>query len=187
MAEKKFIPRKAHVICASYQPSLRARKLFDDQTDARTLFLRLLKLELYKDAVQFLAYSLTPRSAVWWGCLSARHIGGEPLPPVEESALDAAVTWVVRQTEESRKQAGEAGKAAGLRTAAGAIALAASWSGKTPDEIPDEVPKLCFKAVAGGIILAAFQRDPREGKNNLKRLLALGLGVFQRHITWHRD
>src|SRR5277367_4061671 len=85
--------------------------------------------KLFPDAVRFLAHALPKREAVWWGWVSARRSSGASPPPLIKAALAATETWIAQPTEENRRAAHEAGKAADFGTPAGCAALAAFFSG----------------------------------------------------------
>src|SRR5690242_6911001 len=91
---------------------------------------RLLQKGLVKDALSFVAAWLPAREAVWWGCLCAWHHGRPKPSDKEAAALRAALRWVHEPSEENRRAAKAAGDAVGgPATPAGALALAAAWSG----------------------------------------------------------
>ena len=131
---------------------------------------------------------MAARDAVWWGCLCLRHVFGSQLAPAEEVACGAAVKWVLDPSEDNRSAALEPGKKAGLGTAAGSLAMAATWTGGSlaPPSAP-KVPPGPFvpaKAVVGAVLLAAVKGDPVKIGDTQRLFVELAVGIAEGRFTW---
>ncbi len=89
-------------------------------------------------AVQFLAFALPPREAVWWACVCARDQLHDPVPQPLLAAVSAAEAWVRKPTDEHRRSAMSCAQATDLKTPAAWAAVAAFWSGGSlaPENLP---------------------------------------------------
>ncbi len=116
-------------------------------------------------AVQFLAFALPPREAVWWACLCARDQLREPVPEALLAAVAAAEAWVRKPAEELRRAAMTCAQATDMKSPAAWAAMAAFWSGGSlaPENLPEVAapPHLLGSAVASAIMLAAVGSDPK--------------------------
>ncbi len=130
------------------------------------------------EAVQFLAFALPKREAVWWACVCARK-SGMTFPPADLAALEAAEAWVYRPTEENRRTAMDKALATKFESAAVWPAVAAFWSGPSmaPANLPavPPPPHLTGVAVAGAVTLAAVQREPQLAEE--KRRLYIDVAI----------
>ncbi|HMK85625.1 MAG TPA: hypothetical protein VK437_06690 [Steroidobacteraceae bacterium] len=133
------------------------------------------------EAVQFLAFALPPREAVWWACQCARDEWHEPAPPVLQAAVDAAERWVRQPTEEHRRAAMSCAQATDLKSPAAWAAVAAFWSGGSlaPENQPEvpPAPHLLGSAVAGAVMLAAVQSKPQLADPRRERYLASAIDI----------
>ena len=118
----------------------------------------------------------------------AARCGQPPLPAAEEAACKAAVQWVLEPTEKNRDGAKMPGEAAGVGTAAGALALAASWTGGSlaPANLPAVPPSpfMTAKGVAGAVLLAAIKADPPRITDTQRLFVELGIEVAQGRVLW---
>jgi hypothetical protein len=146
--------------------------------------------KLFPDAVRFLAHALPKREGVWWGWVSARRASGATPPPVIKAALDATEAWIAQPSEENRRAAHEAAKAADLGTPAGCAALAAFFSGGSlgPAHAPPVPPgeHLTAKAVSGAVIFAAIATEPEKAPEKFKNSIAQGLEVTVKIKLWEQ-
>ncbi len=144
--------------------------------------------QLFPDAVRFLAHALPKREGVWWGWVCARRSAGANPPPKIKAALDATEQWIAQPSEENRRAAHEAGKAADLGTPAGCAALAAFFSGGSlaPPHAPPVPPgeHLTAKAVAGAVIFAAVITEPEKAPEKFKNFIAQGTEVTVKIKLW---
>jgi hypothetical protein len=144
--------------------------------------------KLYPDAVRFLAHALPKREAVWWGWICARRSAGSSPPPLIKAALAATETWIAQPTEENRRAAHDAAKAADLGTPAGCAALGAFFSGGSlaPAHAPAVPPGdyLTAKAVSGAVVFAAVANEPEKAPEKFNNFLAQGLEVTVKIKLW---
>jgi len=116
-------------------------------------------------AVQFLAFALPPREAVWWACVCARDQLHDPAPEPLLAAVSAAEAWVRKPTDEHRRSAMSCAQATDLKTPAAWAAVAAFWSGGSlaPENLPEVAapPHLLGSAVASAVMLAAVGSGPK--------------------------
>ncbi len=105
-----------------------------------------------------------------------------------KGALSATEAWIAQPTEENRRAAHEAAKAAGLGTPAGCAALAAFFSGGSlaPPHAPPVAPgeHLTAKAVAGAVIFAAVATEPEKAPEKFQHFLAQGREVTVKIKLW---
>jgi hypothetical protein len=172
--------RTAADICRPIRLGRKARTLLQDGQKPVAYLRLLVEHAQYVDALRLLAHGMLPRPAVWWGCLCARHAGGEDLPEPERAALFAAVAWVLLPNSANREAARTAAQAATLRTPAGCVAQAAYWSGTTaaPDRPVTPVnAELAAKLVATGVLLGAARSKAAERNWTYRQYIALGIDV----------
>src|SRR5262245_19913763 len=79
--------------------------------------------------IDFIAHALSPREAIWWGCLCLQQACGNNLSAAERAASVAAVQWVLKPTEENRKGARCPGQETRAGSPAGPLAMAANQTG----------------------------------------------------------
>jgi hypothetical protein len=141
----------------------------------------LLAAHSLNEALQFFAFALPPREAVWWACVCARtaHRGTMPQPLLK--AVEAAETWVRNPTDPHRRAAMALAQATDLKSPAAWAAVAAFWSGGSlaPENLPDvPVPRhLMGTAVAGAVALAAVQSEPARADQKRERYLAAAVDI----------
>ena len=100
----------------------------------------LLASHLYRERYPFPGASMPKQRAVWWGCLCAWLAVRPTLPDKAQAALQAAVNWMLRPSESSRRAAEEAGRADNFETAPGCLAMAAFWSSGSCQATPKLTP-----------------------------------------------
>jgi len=143
----------------------------------------LMDKQQYPDAVRLLAHALPKREAIGWVYLCARKASaGNPDPNIN-AALQATERWIREPTDENRREAMARGEAAKFSTPAGCAALAVFWSGGSlgPPNVPPIPPGefLTAKAVSGGIVLAAVQKEPEKAPVKYQEFLAQGIKLAQ--------
>jgi len=177
---KKITASSAQEICA-----LAAAAGFDltapqGATPAQFLS-ELLAAKSLNQAVQFLAFALPAREAVWWACQCSRAELREPVPQPLQDALAAAENWVRKPTEEHRRAAMSLAQATDLKSPAAWAAVAAFWSGGSlaPENSPEVpvAPHLLGSAVAGAVMLAAVKTEPRLADQKRARFLASAVDI----------
>ena len=142
---------------------------------------RLVSAPALDDAVQFMAFALPKREAVWWACLCARSQVQDGTPAPALAALTAAEAWVYRPTEENRRAAMERAQATQFDSALVWAAVAAFWSGGSlaPPDLPvvPPAPHLSGVAVSGAVTLAAVQTEPALAEQKRKRYIEIAIDI----------
>ena len=93
--------------------------------------------------------------------------------------MQAATVWVVWPTEPYRAAAQGPAYAAGIRSAAGTLAMGVTMVGAT-----GRVPLSPAKAVANAIKLAATKGDPAKILEIQRQYVELGMGVADGRFRW---
>jgi hypothetical protein len=180
---------RAAEVCTRYEPGKEARQLLRDDLTPEAFTALLLEQHREADGVEFLAHGLTARQAVWWGCLCAWEAARPDPPEPAADALRAAVHWVEEPNEANRARAEAAGRAAGLDTAAGGVAMAAARTGGsvTPPGYPVVPPGPFLPA---RIIINAIRRaaapSSADPSGKLRLFLRLGREVAGGILPWER-
>ncbi len=142
---------------------------------------QLISRSAFDEAVQFLAFALPKREAVWWACLCARSDLRDPVPAPALAALTAAEAWVYRPTEENRRAAMERAQETKFDTSSAWAAVAAFWSGGSlaPPDLPAVTPAahLSGAAVAGAVTLAAVQTEPELADEKRQRYIKIAIDI----------
>lgn len=133
------------------------------------------------EAVEFFAFALPPREAVWWACVCARDAYREGLPPPLEETVAAAETWVRHPTDEHRRAAMLRARTTDPRSPAACAALAAFFSGGSvaPEDLPEVpiAPHCMGVAVAGAVLLASVRTEPQIADQKRQRYIASALDI----------
>jgi hypothetical protein len=148
-----------------------ARKLLEPGLSAGAYVQRLLKEEQWIDAIRFMGRALSPRKAVWWACLCARHVAGDRRTPEQSAALIAATRWVVKPDEANRTAAAKVGKPMGKNSVFGCLARAAG----------SKDPKQAARLVAATVQLAAAEADTAHRH---RQYLYIALDVEADALPW---
>src|SRR5438876_9565366 len=170
-------------ICQAAELSEEARDLLNDGQDGRGYVERLLALELYTDAIRFLAHALPQRAAVWWAWYGARQAHGEDPPAKIQTALDITKQWIGEPNDKNRREAMHWAREVEFRTPAGAAGLAAFFCGESigpPDR--DPVPPgeyMAAKVIAGCVSLAAVVEAAEKANEEVRAFLEQGVGVAE--------
>jgi hypothetical protein len=140
------------------------------------------------DAVEFLARWLPPRQRIWWGCLVLWYLYRHEPPAAVEATLAALVRWVEEPTDENRRAVRAAGDVLGSAHPAGALALAAFWSGGSmsaphlPEVLPP--PDLSPQAMTSTIRLAVHSQPLDRSQALHQYFVRLGLDVAAEPMHW---
>src|ERR1700733_6954518 len=135
---KKITAPSAQEICALATAG--GFELIAQQGASPAAFLNeLLAAKNLSEAVQFFAFALPPREAVWWACQCSREELPDPTPQPLQDAIEAAETWVRKPTDEHRRAAMSRAQATDLQSPAAWAAVAAFWSGGglEPEDLPE--------------------------------------------------
>jgi hypothetical protein len=176
----KISARKAADICALAAAAGRTLPDAGDASPAEYLK-TLVASPALDEAVQFMAFALPKREAVWWACLCARTQVYDGAPAAALAALTAAEAWVYRPTEENRRAAMERAQATQFDSALIWPAVAAFWSGGSlaPANLPavPPAPHLLGIAVSGAVTLAAVQTEPALADQKRKRYIEIAIDI----------
>lgn len=172
-------PPTAAAICARYKVKADAWALMRHGMTPAEFVAALMEQRQCVNAIEFLAYALPPRAGIWWGCLCLQHACGENLTPADREALQAATVWVVWPTEPYRAAAQASAYSAGMRSAAGTLAMAVAMASTT-----GRVPLSPSKAVANAVKLAAAKGEPAKILQIQRQYVELGMGVADGRFRW---
>lgn len=169
----------AAAICAGFDPTKDALALLREGMTPAEFLEALLANRQYVAGIDFLAHALAAREGVWWGSLCVQHACGDNLSAPDRNALRAAVEWVLQPTEANRAAAQAPAQAAGLVSAAGALALVASLKGNAE---PPPIPPA--KAVANAVKTATTKVEPARIVDTQRLFVELGIGVAEGRFCW---
>jgi len=150
---------------------------------------RLLQSEEPNATLRFLAYALPKRCAVWWLIECIRHVDGAECD-ADKRMLEAARTWVVEPSAESRRRAMELAEQMETKTPAAWAAVAAFFSdGSMAPPNAVAIPPgddLTGKVVGGAVILCTVLREPEKAADKRKALTELGLRIAAGEDNWEQ-
>ena len=176
----KISAKKAAEICAVAAAAGRTLPDPGDASPAEYLK-KLVSAPALDEAIQFMAFALPKREAVWWACLCARSQVRDSTPAAALAALTAAEAWVYRPTDETRRAAMERAQATQFDSALIWPAVAAFWSGGSlaPPNLPavPPPPHLSGVAVCGAVTLAAVQTEPALAEQKRQRYIEIAIDV----------
>ena len=181
------IPPSAEAIASRCPLGAEARQCVRAGQSADTLLGELVQKQLYIDAMRLIAYKLPQREAIWWATLCVWDRARPRTGEAEGRAFQAIVDWVRQPNEQYRRAAEAAGRAAGIQTPVGMLAMAVFFSGGSislPDQPavqPD--PYDTAQQVAAAVVLAAKRGDAAAAQ---RRFVVLAAEVQQGHLSWTR-
>ncbi len=149
--------------------------------------------EQVPSAIRLIAAVLPSRESIWWAWISARHAtqmpGGVAPTADVHAALGAIEQWIVRPDDTTRRDAWDAGNAAGLDTPVGLVASAVFLAGTTigPSNLPPvpPPPAAAVPLIGGAVLLAASAND--DATQIVPTMLAFaaqGLEIVKRLGGW---
>lgn len=149
---------------------------------------QLIDAELYKDALRLAAFTIPTREGVWWGCVCVGEVFGPFAPAPTQRGVTAAMEWVMRPSEQTRRQAEKIARDVGMSDAGGCMAMAAFWSGgnvSQPD-LPhvDPKPHQAQQAITAGITIAANVGDPDTIEERRRVFLNYAIEVASGKRRW---
>jgi hypothetical protein len=175
------------MLCAEAEMSEEALEQLQAVEDSRHFVARLVEMELYGDALTFLAHALPRREAVWWSWLCARDAAGPEPKPAVGTSLEATKVWIAEPSDANRRAAMNAGETAGLDSAVGLSALAAFLCGDSlgPSSAPPAPPGpfAAAKAITGAIHLAACAK-PEDLAGRYTEFVKRGVELADRIKLW---
>jgi hypothetical protein len=173
----------AAAICARFKPK---QSPLQAEVGPREFVNALAANRQYLAGLDFMAFALPSREAIWWGCLCLQYATGHDLSESEKAACKAAVKWVLEPTEENRLAAKEPAEKAGQGCPAGGLASACLQT-ENPWGLPDPARKPSFstaKSVTGAIKLASTKADPSRIVDTHRLFLELAIGVADGLFSW---
>jgi len=184
----KVSAKTAAEVCSRYKLTDAARKRLQDGLTPRQFVELLLQAHGYEDAFDFLAYALPRREAIWWACLTLRHILGPDLPPLEQAALKAVVEWVLQPDEAKRRAAQAAGEAIDFKKPVGFAAMAVYGSSGSlgPPTFPEVTPPkyMTAQAVSASITLVSAKGESATLLARKRELVELGMTIADGQNLW---
>jgi len=186
MSGKPFVSVTATTaaeICSRFAAKKEALALLREGMSPEDFAAALMANKHYVTGIEFMAHALSPREAIWWGCLCLQHTCGDNLPPMEKEACRLTVQWVVQPTDWHRMAVLGPAQAAGPATVAGGLAMAVYQTGENvaPPNLPPMAPQpfAPAKAVASAIKMACTKADPAKIILTQRLLLELGITIAQ--------
>ncbi len=168
-----------------------AQQLLRRGLTPRQYFGVLLDRKKYPDAIRFQVHVLPRRNALWWGCLCVQRVAQPDSGPKQAAALQAAVRWVLDPNEMNRRSAEVTGKAAGMNTLAGGLAMCVFWGeGSIVPAGQREVladPLLMPGALSGVILMGGGEVPPDKAFAIYEEFLAVGIGVARERYPWQAE
>ncbi len=168
-----------------------ALRLLQPDEAPQPFFARLVREELLTDAVQFAAYYLTPREAIWWGCLCLWQVYRTAPPKRETEVLNAVARWVVEPDDARRLAARAMGQASGNNTLASNLARAVFYSGDSiaPPGQPRVAPPegQVAHCVAAAVMLASKTISYELSEACLVHFLELAGQVSRGEASWQAE
>jgi hypothetical protein len=161
-----------------------AFRLWDGNSD--TFLKTLTDRNRWEDAVRLLPLCLSPREAIWWGCLCTWHVTQSATREPDRKALAAAVNWIVDPCPMNRLAARLPGETAGIRTSAGCLATAAYWAGGSPPDRPmlTPPPYLTGRLVLAAVFFAAVFAQPMLCEQRYRDFLEIGMRIVHGENHW---
>ncbi len=177
-----------HEVLARFDASPELIRLATAEANPAKLVTLLMKQSRADEAVEFIARWLSPRQAVWWGCLALWDVY-RPEPPAEvDAALAAIVRWVEEPSEENRRGAEVGGNVLGAKHPVGALSLATFWTSgsMTRADLPAvEPPKdMSVQVIAAALNLAVYRQPASRRDELFQHFAKLGLEVASEPAHW---
>jgi hypothetical protein len=183
----KITAGTASEICAHVSLNDEAEALLRHGMSPQEFLIALIDSKRYVDAIDFMAHALPVREGIWWGCLCMQHIFGDNLPSPDRAAAAAAIQWLMQPTEENRAAAVAPAEAAGILSAAGALARAAAYTGGSiaPPGLPFKAPEPFApqQSVARAVKIASIKTQPVKIAAMQRSFLDLGMEVAEGRLT----
>ena len=90
MSGKPFVSATATTaaeICTRFNVKKEALALLREGMAPEEFAAALVANKHYVTGIEFMAYTMSPRESVWWGCLCVQHVYGDAISPVEKEAV----------------------------------------------------------------------------------------------------
>jgi hypothetical protein len=138
------------------------------------------------DAVNFCAYLLPRREAVWWACGCVRSLLGE-IPQSQAAGLLAAEAWVYEPDNEHRQAALDVGDQGDSNDPVNWLALAAGWSGgmlvSHPQAQTAMPTYMTPRAARIAIVLGTVKVKPAERTARIQACIAEGIKLAETGLS----
>lgn len=176
-------PLSAAAVVAGLNLSDDAQKLLRPNTTAEAYFDALVNAGLFADAIRVVVRLMTPKQAVWWGCLcgwAAKRANTGP-------AVRAAAVWLRDPTDANRRAAGDVAKSIGVATLGGLLASAvfhAEGSVSAPGATPIASPPGLTGTLIGTMVLAGTAARAADPAGIRRKLLAIAVEVYRGTNVW---
>lgn len=177
--------------CAHLKLSPEAQRLLKEGQTLASFQALLVEKDLYADAIRVSAACLPPAHVVWWGMLCLWSLARpEPTPPFR-AVLQAVLAWLREPSDQHRRNAEAAGRAAGITTPAGGLGLAVFLSGGSlapagqPAVGPE--PHLAAKTLSAALVQATQKLPPEQTSSCQAQFLAIAHEVAQGNLKWTRS
>lgn len=132
---------------------------------------------LFKDAIQFLAYGLPIELGVKWACACSRELLSSDRLELGKDSLERVETWLKTPTDENRWSARQAADKSGLSSPPDLIAMAVFFSGTsiTPPDAPatPPPPHLANKMLGSAIQLVVLSQKPEHAGERYRTTLRI--------------
>lgn len=169
--------------CARFNVKKEALALLGEGMKPEEFAAALMANKHYVTGIEFMAHTIPPREAIWWGCLCLQHACGDNLLPADKEACRAAVRWVGQPTEWNRAAVLAPAQTAGPASVAGGLAMAVYQTGENvaPPNLPPMAPQpfAPAKTVAAAIKLACTKADPVKIIETQRLFLELGIRMAE--------
>jgi hypothetical protein len=169
----------AEAVCRRVRLSEEAARLLVGEQTLLAYLYRLMRWQLYRDAVGVLAHALPQRSGIGWAWRCARIACGPFPSPQVVAALEATAAWLAEPSEDRRQRCGKAAAEAGPGTPAGSAALAVFWTAEAPfrrrQPFAPALEHYPTQAVGSAVVLAALEGDAAGAARRYLRFLGEGI------------
>ncbi|MGE3804583.1 MAG: hypothetical protein AB7K24_07910 [Gemmataceae bacterium] len=175
-------------VCKRLQLSDEALKLLHGPLRLSEFQALLISKEMFADAVRVTAACLAPRFALWWGTLCLWSLNSPEPEPAQWAVFQAVIAWLKEPSDEHRRAAEAAGRAAGLNTPAGNLGLAVflSEGSLSLPNLPAVAPGpyLTPKTVGAALVQASQKLGPGKSKACQARFLGVAHEVARGELSW---
>jgi hypothetical protein len=155
--------------------SSEAVQLFAPGLTADAYTKKLSAAEMHADAVKFAGHAVEAADCIKWSCACLRALQSSSEASAAE-AMAAVDAWLAEPGDQRRRASKSAAEKAGLKTAAGCLAMAVffaegSIAPAERDSVPGP-PGVAQKLASAAVILAVVEK-PKEAAERYRQSLAL--------------
>lgn len=139
------------------------------------------------DGLNFLARALHKRTGIWWAIQCSREVKSDT-GPYDPQILELAERWVIRPSEQLRRDVMKLSEAAQTSTPAAWAGVAVFWThgSMAPPDVPavPAGPELCGKAISGSVILSSVATTPDKIPQRREAFVKLGIALAAGQKLW---